>query len=495
MRRPLPVPAPSGSTARPRASGLASLFGASGPTYSVSGSAPYVPLSEGLRVMCRQPALLRAWIAEDAQAAYTGVQNVTMDADGYLVFADVALGHEYAIRWRPPKEPGGMVHALSIEASVPAAPWEVVCMVWEVRRACSTASTPSHLLGCRARRPQPPCPQWDLMRMWNPFMLDPVTRFRASMSKFFFYGSAWFPFPFGNRHTHVEMALGDLLDEIGAFTLAVQYGPVPEALEATATPMPAVPAGRVLASIQPGTGALVEPVFPHEVPVKAREIYARFRDRARGAGGAEDDEGLPGATSAAELSRALTSGDKAGQGARVGRRRRRRSAGAGEEGPGMSLEELRAAYADADGRLRKDVVPSTRVRFTCYTDVRVSSPPETLVSWALAIVLPWVYKVAWRALVCRRCRRPRREPRVLLLLLPHGATHVGNTPTRPRFSQKGVSLVATIFEPSKRGSSPYRDAMESGRAFYLDVVKRRCYEHLQRRLDGVAPQKRGYAYT
>merc|ERR1719323_840181 len=155
-----------------------------------------------------------------------------------------------------------MVHALSIEASVPAAPWEVVCMVWE----------------------------WDLMRMWNPFMLDPVTRFRASMSKFFFYGSAWFPFPFGNRHTHVEMALGDLLDEIGAFTLAVQYGPVPEALEATATPMPAVPAGRVLASIQPGTGALVEPVFPHEVPVKAREIYARFRDRARGAGGAEDDE-------------------------------------------------------------------------------------------------------------------------------------------------------------------------------------------------------------
>lgn len=61
-------------------------------------------------------------------------------------------------------------------------------------------------------------------------------------------------------------------------------------------------------------------------------------------------------------------------------------------------------------------------------------------------------------------------------------------------AQKAISLVATIFEPGKRGKpSPYKEALEEGAHLYNDVLERRSRQHLQRRLDGRSPHKRGFS--
>ena len=86
----------------------------------------------------------------------------------------------------------------------------------------------------------------------------------------------------------------------------------------------------------------------------------------------------------------------------------------------------------------------------CYTDVRVAKPPETMVKWAFYIAMPWIYR-------------------------------------------KAVSLIATIFEADRDGTpSPYPTAHDAQESLYGDVLRRRCYQHLQRRLDGIRPAIEGY---
>jgi len=216
------------------------------------GAAPWLGLSPGLVTTClRGGASVREAIRGEAAEAYRGAQTVTRDDEGFLVFADVALGQEYTIRWRPPRARGEMVHALSIEATVLAPPWHVLCMIFE----------------------------WDLLKTWNLFILESMVRLRGHLLKFWLYASCWFPWPFHNRHSHVAIQVADALDEVGAYVLTSQYEPLPEKLEPHAR-APDIPPGRVLASVQRGTAALVEPVFPHEVPPRARELHAKYQQRA-----------------------------------------------------------------------------------------------------------------------------------------------------------------------------------------------------------------------
>jgi len=63
----------------------------------------------------------------------------------------------------------------------------------------------------------------------------------------------------------------------------------------------------------------------------------------------------------------------------------------------------------------------------------------------------------------------------------------------PWIYRKAISLVATIFEADSRGTpSPYREAHDAQQSMYGDLLRRRCYQHLQRRLDGIRPAIEGY---
>lgn len=108
---------------------------------------------------------MRAFIEDEAREAYRGAQTVTEDEEGFLVIADVALGQEYTIKWRPPRDKGATVHALRIEATVLAPPWHVLCMLTE----------------------------WQLMATWNLFIQHSRLRIRGTLLKFWFYSTCWFP--------------------------------------------------------------------------------------------------------------------------------------------------------------------------------------------------------------------------------------------------------------------------------------------------------------
>lgn len=164
--------------------------------------------------------------------------------------------------------------------------------------------------------------------------------------------------PFHDRHSHVVLSTVDALDEIGAYVVLCSYEPVPEALEPHADACHPDPR-RVLASVQRGSAALVEPVFPHEVPEKARDIHLKYQNR-----GAAAEEDLV----AGDPDSVKAGGGAVPQGGSVKERRRRRRGGKRGKGVkpdwsgSVSAERLKAMYGDREGRLRDGVTPGTRVR-------------------------------------------------------------------------------------------------------------------------------------
>lgn len=60
----------------------------------------------------------------------------------------------------------------------------------------------------------------------------------------------------------------------------------------------------------------------------------------------------------------------------------------------LALRVVQRRRAGCHGLRAMSWLTGGACRFVCYTDVRIASPPETLIKWAFHVAMPWVYRVS-----------------------------------------------------------------------------------------------------